>query len=191
MAEAKSATNAPQQSAWAPVIEALLELFRRILIGAAAKVGAPIVKGILKKHVGGTVIDAIAAEAGVSPERLQSLPEHVVETAIASVEQLTPELILAQVEKQRETNRLMLAEMDKEGWFGWMWRPAGMWMMLACIAWFVMIRPLLNALLWSMGAGVQIEVGLDLATFLGIFTIYTGLYMGGNTLIRTVSKDKS
>jgi hypothetical protein len=166
-----------------------------ILIGAAAKVGAPIVKGILEKHVGGaagelggTVVDAIAAEAGVSSERLPSLPEHVIEAAVASVEQITPELILAQVEQQKEANRLMLAEMDKEGWFGWMWRPAGMWLMLLCIAWFVILRPLVNALLWSFGAAVQIEVGLDLATFLGIFTIYTGLYMGGNTLIRTVKK---
>lgn len=104
------------------------------------------------------------------------------------MEQITPELILAQVEKQKEANRLMLAEMDKEGWFGWMWRPAGMWMMLACIACLMVVRPLVNALLWSMGAAVQVEVGIDLATFLGIFTIYTGLYMGGNTLIRTFNK---
>jgi len=61
--------------------------------------------------------------------------------------------------------------------------------MLVCIAWFVIVRPLLNALLWATGTGIQIEVGLDLATFLGIFTIYTGLYMGGNTVIRAVKKE--
>ena len=168
-----------------------------ILIGAAAKVGAPIVKGVLEKHLGGTagelggeVIDAIAAQAGVTPEQLPSLPPEQIEMAVEAVENITPELILAQVEQQREANRLMLAEMDKEGWFGWMWRPAGMWMMLACIGWLMVIRPLVNALLWSTGAAVQVEVGIDLATFLGIFTIYTGLYMGGNTLIRTFKSDR-
>jgi len=167
-----------------------------ILIGAAAKVGAPIVKGILEKQlggtageIGGTVIDAIAAQAGVTPEEIASLPEPQIEAAVAAVEERTPELILAQVEAQKEANRLMLAEMDKEGWFGWMWRPAGMWLMLVCIAWLVMILPLINAFLWSMGTAVQLEPGLDVATFLAIFTIYTGLYMGGNTLIRTVKKN--
>jgi len=164
-----------------------------ILIAAAAKVGAPIVKGILEKHlggtageIGGTVIDAIAAQAGVTPDDIQNLPPHVVEEAVAAVEQRTPELILAQVEQQKEANRLMLAEMNKEGWFGWMWRPAGMWLMLACIAWYVMLRPIANAVLWTAGSGVQIEMGVDLPSFLGIFVTYTGLYMGGNTLLRSV-----
>ena len=154
-------------------------------------VSIPIVKGILEKQlggvageIGGTVVDAIAAQAGVAPEKIPSLPEAQIEAAVLAVEEQTPQLILAHVEGQKEANRLMLAEMDKEGWFGWMWRPAGMWLMLICVAWFVILRPLINAFLWAIGT----EVGLDLATFLGIFTIYTGLYMGGNTLIRTVKK---
>ena len=164
-----------------------------ILIGAAAKVGAPIVKGILEKHlggtageIGGTVIDAIAAQAGVTPDEIQNLPPNVVEEAVSAVEERTPELIIAQVEQQKEANRLMLAEMNKEGWFGWMWRPAGMWLMLACICWYVMLRPIANAILWTAGSGVQIEMGVDLPSFLGIFVTYTGLYMGGNTLLRSV-----
>ena len=43
-------------------------------------------------------------------------------------------------------------------------------------------------MLWAWTPGLQIEVGMDLANFLGIFTIYTGLYMGGNTLLRSVKK---
>lgn len=166
-----------------------------ILIGAAAKVGAPIVKGILEKHVGGaagqiggTVIDAIAAQAGVPPEEIPNLPEQHLEEAVAAVEARTPELILAEVEQQKQANAVMLEEMKKDTSFGWLWRPAGMWLMLICIAWFVIIRPVLNALLWTKGAAVQIEVGIDLPTFLGIFVTYTGLYMGGNTLIRSVKK---
>ncbi len=158
------------------------------LVDIAAKIGAPIVKSILQKHVGGTagelggvVIDAIAEKAGVPPASLPSVPTPQLEQAVAAVEAETPDLVAAWTESQREANRLMLAEMQKDTPFGWMWRPAGMWLMLICIGWYVIVRPLLNALLWALGTATQIEIGLDVATFLGIFTIYTGLYMGGNT----------
>ncbi|WFN87255.1 3TM-type holin [Agrobacterium pusense] len=167
-----------------------------ILIGAALRVGASTVKSILEKQVGGvageiggTVIDAIAKQAGVTVDELPTVPQSTLDEAVRQVEPIAPALILAEVEQQKEANRLMLAEMNKDTSFGWLWRPAGMWLMLVCIAWFVMVRPMLNALLWATGTGIQIEVGLDLATFLGIFTIYTGLYMGGNTVIRAVKKE--
>jgi len=167
-----------------------------VLIGAAIRVGADTVKAILEKQVGGvvgelggTVIDAIAAQAGVTPEALPNLPPAELDTAIAKVEQQTPELVMAFVEQQKETNRLMLAEMNKDTSFGWLWRPAGMWLMLACIARYVGVRPLLNAVLWSFGSGIQIEIGLDMPTFLTIFMTYAGLYMGGNTVIRAVKKE--
>ena len=51
-----------------------------ILAAAAAKVGAPVIKSILSKHVGGlpgtlagTVIDHIAERVGVEPENRTSL----------------------------------------------------------------------------------------------------------------------
>ncbi|KIP99069.1 hypothetical protein RU07_20540 [Agrobacterium tumefaciens] len=166
-----------------------------VLIGAALRVGASTVKTILEKHVGGvegelggTVIDAIAAQAGVTPKELPNLPPSEIDAAVQSVETQAPELISAYVEQQKETNRLMLAEMNKDTGFGWLWRPAGMWLMLACIAWFVALRPILNALLWSLGSSIQIEIGLDMPTFLTIFMTYAGLYMGGNTVIRAVKK---
>lgn len=169
-----------------------------ILIGAATKVGANVVKGILEKHVGGaageiggTVIDAIARQAGVEPDALPSLPPPQIEEAVSRVEADWPAIATAELERQRETNRLMLAEMDKatpESQWTWSWRPAGMWLMLACIAWYIVVRPVLNAVLQAAGSASRIEVGLDVATFLGLFTIYTGLYMGGNTLLRSVKK---
>jgi hypothetical protein len=159
-----------------------------ILVDVAAKVGAPIVKSILQKHVGGTagelggvVIDAIAERAGVPAEDLQNVPPADLGKAVAAVEAETPELVTAWTESQREANRLMLAEMQKEAPFGWMWRPAGMWLMLVCIAWYAIVRPLLNAALWALGTATQIDPGIEIGNFLGIFTIYTGLYMGGNT----------
>ncbi|MFN7125301.1 MAG: 3TM-type holin [Allorhizobium sp.] len=166
-----------------------------ILIGVAAKVGAPIVKGLLQDYLGGTagqvggaVIDAIAERAGVPIEQLPDLPEHELEAVVKSVEADSPALINALLESQREANKLMLAEMQKETAFGWLWRPAGMWLMLACVAWLMMVRPVLNAILWGIMPGIQIEVGIDIANFLGIFTIYTGFYMGGNTILRGLKK---
>jgi len=173
-----------------------MSIVASILFEAAARIGAPVVKGLLEKHVGGiageaggAVIDAIAKQAGVPPEQLPDLPPDKIESAIAVVEE-TPDLILAQARSQELGNELMLAEMQKESAFGWMWRPAGMWLMLACVAWLMIIRPVVNAILWAHGSGIQIEVGIDLANFLGIFTIYTGLYMGGHTVMKTVEKVK-
>jgi hypothetical protein len=166
-----------------------------ILIGVAAKVGAPIVKGLLEKHLGGTagqvggaVIDAIADRAGVPVDELEHLPEPELEAAVAAVEAESPELIAALLESQRQANELMLAEMQKDSAFGWMWRPAGMWMMLAVFGWLAMGRPIVNAFLWTVTPGVQIEPGIDWPNFLGIFGIYATLYMGGNTLLRSVKR---
>ena len=96
-----------------------------ILIEAATKVGAPIVKQLLEKHLGGTageiggmIIDAIAGKAGVAPDDLPSVPAKDLEAAVAAAEAETPQLVATWVEQQREANRLMLAEMDKnESWW--------------------------------------------------------------------------
>ncbi len=174
-----------------------MSIVASVLIEAAARAGAPIVKSLLEKHVGGlageaggAVIDAIAKQAGVPPERLPQVPSDRIEQAIAVVEE-TPDLILAHARSQELGNELMLAEMGQESKFGWMWRPAGMWLMLACVAWLMILRPVVNAVLWAWSPGLQIEVGLDIGNFVAIFTIYTGLYMGGHTVMRTVEKAKS
>lgn len=173
-----------------------MSIVASVLIEAAARVGAPVVKSLLEKHVGvlageagGAVIDAIAKQAGVPPERLPQVPPERLDRAIGIVEE-TPDLILAHARSQELGNELMMAEMQKEHWFGWAWRPAGMWLMLACIAWLMFVLPVLNAMLWKWSPGIQIQAGIDLPNFFGIFTIFTGLYMGGNTVMRTVEKWK-
>lgn len=174
-----------------------MSLVASTLIEAAARIGAPVVKSLLEKHVGGiagaaggAVIDAVAKQAGVPPEQLPQLAPERLERAVKSVEQ-SPDLILAQARSQELGNDLMLAEMAQESRFGWMWRPAGMWLMLACVAWFIILRPVVNALLWAWMPSLQIEVGMDLTNFVAIFTIYAGLYMGGHTVMKTVEKVKS
>ncbi|WP_436040009.1 hypothetical protein [Rhizobium sp. LjRoot98] len=61
--------------------------------------------------------------------------------------------------------------------------------MLACVAWYVVLRPLVNATLAALGSRVPVDLGIDMPTFLTIFMTYSGLYMGGNTVIRAVKKD--
>lgn len=166
-----------------------------ILIDIATKVGAPFVKGILREHLpglagdlGGEVIDAIAKRAGVTPEQLPDVPAPELERAVAIVENAAPALVLAYAERQRLSNELQLAEMNKESAFGWMWRPAGMWLMLACIGWYVILVPLVNALLSAAGARGLIAPGVDFAAFTGVFVTYIGLYMGGHTAKQIFSK---
>ena len=168
-----------------------------ILIGAAVKVGAPIVKSILEKHVGGAagelggvVIDAIANKAGVPAEELPSLPVPQIEAAVSAVEAETPNLVAAWTAQQREANRLMLAEMAKETPFGWLWRPAGMWLLLGCIAWYVVLVPLLNTLLLAMGARQGVSLIVSFSEFVPVFVTFVGLYMGGNTVIRAAAGKK-
>lgn len=166
-----------------------------ILLGVAAKVGAPIVRKILADKVGGAtgdlggvIVDAIAAKAGVPADQLSTVPAPELEAAVAAVEQDTPDIIAAWNAQQQETNRLMLAEMQKETPFGWLWRPAGMWLMLACIAWYVMVVPLLNTILGAAGATARIVQGVTFSDFIPVFTVFVGLYMGGNTLIRSFKR---
>lgn len=147
-----------------------MSIIASVLIEAAARVGAPIVKSLLEKHVsgaageaGGAVIDAIAKQASVSPERLPQVPPDRLERAVHLVEE-TPDLILAHARSQELGNELMRAEMGQESKFGWMWRPAGMWLMLACVAWLMILRPMVNAMLWAWWPGLQIEVGLESRT---------------------------
>jgi hypothetical protein len=162
-----------------------------ILIDVAAKVGAPIVKSLLEKHVGGTageiggmVIDAIAGKAGVPPDDLRSVPTKDLEAAVAATEADAPQLVAAWVEQQRETNRLMLAEMSKgRPWWTWGWRPAWMWFLGFLFLFRLVLVPLADAILGSSIAG-----GVDLSTMMTLTAWFMGLYMGGHTVKDALAK---
>lgn len=156
-----------------------------ILIEAATKVGAPIVKQLLEKHlggaageIGGMVIDAIAGKAGVQPGDLPSVPAKELEAAVAATEAETPQLVATWVEQQREANRLMLAEMDKsESWWTWAWRPAWMWFLGFLFLFRLVLVPIADAAL-----GSDIAASVDLSTMMTLTAWFMGLYMGGHTL---------
>lgn len=156
-----------------------------ILIEAATKVGAPIVKQLLEKHlgdaaseIGGMVIDAIAGKAGVPPDDLPSVPAKGLEVAVAATETETPQLVATWVEQQREANRLMLAEMDKsESWWTWAWRPAWMWFLGFLFLFRLVLVPIADAAL-----GSDIAASVDISTMMTLTAWFMGLYMGGHTL---------
>lgn len=153
-----------------------------ILIGVAGKVGAPIVKELLERHIGGTgaaiggaVIDAIAGKAGVPPDGLPGLPADQLEAAVRAAEADTPELILAWARQQELANELMRAEMDKGPVMSWAWRPLTMWLIMFLWAWSLVIVPMVNA---ALAASVPIY----LQELIWLTTAYMALYMGGHTV---------
>ena len=116
----------------------------------------------------------VAVAVREAPYDLQ--PE--LEAAISAVEQESPQLIEALLESQRQANELMLAEMQKDSAFGWMWRPAGMWMMLAVFGWLAMGRPIVNAFLF---------IGLDLTTRDALHEAWAGRWLWPRMLTLIVS----
>lgn len=146
-----------------------------IILGAAAKVGAPIVKALIEKHAGptagsvaGTVIDAIAGHAGVRVDQLPSISQGELERAVVAAEHDFAAL-------QRETNAVFKMEHDEETIFAWGWRPGMMWLIGLLWSWSMVAVPLANALLGS-------AVPVYLAELAALTVTYTALYMGGHTI---------
>ncbi len=152
-------------------------LIASIILPIAKKVGARAVEHYIGKgaaELSSEIIDTIAVAAGAKREDLPSLPPERIEEAVRKVEPLTPAIVTSFVEQQREANRLMLAEMEKESAWSWAWRPATMWLIAAFWLWSLVFVPIVNAL-----AGAQIPVFLQELTW--FTTAYMALYMGGHT----------
>lgn len=157
-----------------------------ILIGAAARVGAPLVRSVLERAVGktgselaGAVIDEVKRRAGA--ERLETLPQAEVDAAVAATEADMPAILAAWNDSQRLSLELQRAEMDRGNWFAWAWRPAAMWLTLALWAFALLVQPLANA----FGAGLSAP---DLGMLMQFSGLYMALYMGGHTLKHVVDQ---
>lgn len=155
-----------------------------LIAKAAVDAGAPVLTSLLRDRIGGvagelgsSIIETVAAKAGVPSPQLENLPDADLQKAVCAAEADAPALLDRYLASQQEANRLMLAEMKKDSAFGWLWRPAGMWLFLACIAWYVILLPALQIL-----TGVKIETPVDFGSFTGVFVTYIGLYMGGHTV---------
>lgn len=153
-----------------------------ILIAAAARAGAPLVKELLRDAIGGraadvagAVIDTVAAQAGVPPSALPDLPPERLDAAVAAVER-DPGMV-ALWAREAEARAALLAAEQREGWLAWGWRPAWMW--LLAVMWTVrlLVAPVADAL-WGLG----LAAGMDAGVMMTLTGSYLALYMGGHTL---------
>ena len=162
-----------------------------VLIAAATRVGAPVVKSLLEMYVGGaaadiggTIIDAIAGNAGVAPNDLPGLPAEKLDAAVKATEGQTPDLIVAWNVQQAQAIALQRAEMDKsEAAWTWAWRPAWMWFLGFLWLFRFVLVPVTDAALSS-----SMAEALPLDALFWVTTVFSGFYMGGHTLKDGLSK---
>ncbi|WP_195707936.1 hypothetical protein [Brucella sp. 10RB9214] len=154
-----------------------------MLIGIAAKVGAPLVKEVLQRQLGGaagdvagSVIDMIAGKLGVGVDDLSSQDPDELGNAIQEVERDNADVLRINLESQQETSRLLLAPLEaKQPTWTWAWLPAWQWFLLFAWFWRIVLAPTING---ALNANVELVPLSDLAW---ITTVYMGLHMGGNT----------
>ncbi|MFH1796283.1 MAG: hypothetical protein ABIF45_17475 [Pseudomonadota bacterium] len=152
-----------------------------ILIAAATRIGAPIVKSILQNkiggkagEIGGAVIDAIAGKAGVAPEELPDLPPKKLDEAVAATEAEAPEMIALWARGLEGQFALLQAE-QKEAWYQSAWRWG--WMYLLAVFWtfYILVFPIMAS------AGFVVE-RVEASILLTLTTWFISLYMGGHTV---------
>lgn len=152
-----------------------------VIISAAAKVGAPIVKRVLEKHIGGlagslagTVIDEIAGRVGVEPEGLPEADPKILGNAVQDVEHAMPEVVALYQQGLEGQFGLLRAEQADGVWqSAWRWG----WMYLLAFFWLCafLIFPLLRLF------GVALDP-IDSATLMTLTGWFISLYMGGHTV---------
>lgn len=158
-----------------------------ILISAAGRVGAPLIKSILERTLGGTageiggaIVDVIAGRLGVAPDELSKQNADQIDQAVRDTEATAPDLVLQWAVKQQElSNQLQLAEMNKAGepTWTWAWRPAWMWFLAFLFLFRLVAVPIVDA-----ATGSDIAGKVDISALLTLTTWFIGLYMGGHTV---------
>ena len=152
-----------------------------VILGIAAKIGAPIVKSIIEKKIGGvtgdlagSVIDAVAEKAGVAPEQLSTAPVTRIEEAVRQVEAEAPEMIALWEAGLKGQFELLQAE-TREGFGPSAWRWG--WMYLLAVLWVCafLVVPVLKAF------GIALDP-IDRATLMTLTGWFISLYMGGHTV---------
>ncbi len=152
-----------------------------IILATAAKVGAPFVKSVLEKHVGGlagtlagTVVDQVAERLGVEPEAVPSVDEKELGNAVRDVDFAMPEVI-ALYEKGLQGQFALLQAEQAEGFWPSAWRWG--WMYLLAFLWVCafLLFPVLRVF------GIVLDP-IDSATLMTLTGWFISLYMGGHTV---------
>lgn len=162
-----------------------------ILLGVGGQLTSKIIARKLGPQFGDLADDVIGSLGevfGVEPEpakieqAISATGPTEARKKVAEVEGRSAELVLAQAELQKAENsqlQLINAQIaqDKDGgWFGWAWRPAGMWGLGVLWFWNIIVLHVINAIF---------KIALpqaDLALLLQLSALYLTLYMGGHTV---------
>lgn len=156
------------------------------LIALAVQIGAPLVRRVLERRIGGenaelatSVLTDIAGRVGVGVEDLDRAavdqPGEVTE-AIAAVEREMPEKIALYAEGLRLQQEVLAREDAREPFWAWGWRPVAMWGFGFLWFWNIVILHVANAY-WKIALPQT-----DLGTLFALNSVYMGLYMGGHTV---------
>ncbi len=152
-----------------------------VILGMAAEVGAPIVKSIIEKKIGGTagdlagtVIDAVAEKAGVPVEKLATAPVEKIEAAVREVEAEAPEMIAVWEQGLAGQFALLQAE-TAEGF----WQSAWRWLWMYLLAFFWLCAFLLFPVSKSLGFAID---AIELPALTTLTSWFIALYMGGHTV---------
>lgn len=156
-----------------------------ILANLAGQFGAPLVKSILDRTIGGdnaaladAVVRTIAGHAGVAPSKLPEIATAApddVRSAVLATEAIAPELVAIYARGLDGQFALLQAETAEgplqSGWrWGWMYLLAFFWI------WRLVILPIVNA---SLGAAIEAP---DPAIMMTLTSWFIALYMGGHTV---------
>lgn len=161
------------------------------LISLAVQVGAPLVRQILSRKLGGQkaelageVIDLIAGRLGVNRPALEAMTEdnpQPVKDAILEVEAEAPELLALYAQGLEGQFALLQAEQADPIWYR-AWRPLGMLLIMFFWLWQIVLLHVFNA--WFKIALPPADWG----ALITVTSLYFGLYMGGHTVKDVVGK---
>jgi hypothetical protein len=154
------------------------------------KAGLPSLAGALGGPVGAgaasVIIGALADALGVpaTPEAVAAKVD--ADPQAAAVKLKTLEVLQTQATMQRE---IAVAEMARDSWFSWAWRPAMSWLIIVLWAYALLILPLVNFAIMAAFKLPEWPIHPIPMENLTAFTgIWIAAYSGGNTLIRVMGK---
>lgn len=157
-----------------------------IILGVATDLGLPVLKKLLEPKIGAaggelveTIIKTVAAKAGVRPAELPELPQAKLEEAVKATEADAPELIALYAAGLEGQFALLQAE-TREGFWPSFWRYGWMYLLAIFWIWRIIIGPIANQRMASVGG---VEIGMvDVATLMTLTSWFMALYMGGHTI---------
>jgi len=150
------------------------------------QVGAPILKRVLEKEVGGTagevgsvVVDTIATKLGVEPTAEAIKKEFDGDPdgtgAVIRDVEASRDWIMYMAAANAGRDRLLEREDARESFFSWGWRPAMSWLVIFLFGWAMVLVPTVNA---AFGSNLVPPSTEDILQFAGIWLV---IYGGGHT----------